>query len=246
MNLTEVADQVMEAVIRGEPADLHFTADSLELEWGLEDSWMTFSNWKRVTRNYLNPSWVEAFLTGDIDYLPSMDGHERDLNGPGAAHSWGACIIGWNIDEAGCLHMHSRTSIAGFMVPLDLAIGARLATLAGVDRLAFHLDYAQVHRFKSMPWFLARGGIDRAPASMLWRYNRLIEMDKKGVRYADMKYGQECRFRRRFHTEYYGPGYGRAFEGGSPNTRLHAGWTEAAPLPVHRAADLDFSHLGIE
>lgn len=225
---------------RGRVTDRIVTADNLKYTWDLKHSWMTINNWRRVTRAYLDPELLGQFERGEIQYLPAKDGHEV-VAGKGSRRAWGACLLGWAVTDDHTLHMHSRTTIAGFMLPLDLAIGAYLAHAVGAERMTLHIDLVQIHHFKSMPWFLQNEA--EMPPRMRRAWERLQDLDRRGVKYLDMTYAQECRFRRRLHTEHWGPDYGKRFEGGERGHILSVSGARAKPLPSHPFHTLTMEHL---
>ena len=242
MDVDELHDRAM---LQGVEENLILHADDLTYTWDVRDSWMTINNWRRVTRAYLDPRRLEAFICGDTDFLPSKDGHEAAVGTKAHRRRWGACIVGWSLDDRHTVHLHSRTSIGGFLLPLDLAITWHLARLVEAEGITLHLDLLQIHPFKSMPWYIENHRLQQAPHSVRRAYNRLKQMDVEGLKYLDMSFAQECRFRRRFHTEQYGPEYGRQFEGGARGHILSVSGKAAPRLPSHPVESLDLSHLGV-
>lgn len=194
-----------------------------------------------------------------------VNGTKRGENKLIERRRWGSCLlgVGYRAMPRPQLTLHSRTTYLGFIGQLDLALAAVLARevgeRVGLDpadiKFAWHLEVAQFHSFKSMAFFFQEdsdyrnlqkaGSIKNLRAKYptlalnVKQMNKIEELDAAGVLYGDMSFAQQVRIRRRYHTEFRGPNFGKQFEGG---TRL--GITKAAPLlPSITVNDLDLSAL---
>ncbi len=181
---------------------------------------------------------------------------------------WGSCMLGFGYRAMPRpqITLHSRTTYLGYVGQLDLAlvhvlareIGKRIGLEPKDISFVWHLEAAQFHCFKSLAWFYQtdrdRKRLEAVPhteelklrAPVLWRsqgqLQNYLDMDAKGLLYCDMSFSQQLRIRRRYHTEVFGPEYGKPWEGG---TRLKsAGMAKVAPvLPSTPAHKLTFDCL---
>ena len=151
----------------------------------------------------------------------------------------------------------------GFLSVLDMNVAhvaARMiAERSGLNTgdIAFlwHIESAQFHCFKSLPYFLMSDKRRRhvlndeydneATPPALRNARKMVasfdRMDDKLLAYGDMTYGQSRRARKRYHTEVFGEHYGTKFEHGkhtspSQNKRMKK-------LPSLRTDVLDFASL---
>lgn len=168
---------------------------------------------------------------------------------------WGSCMLGFGYRAAPVptLTLHSRTTYFGYVGEIDLALAHVLAREIGLRvglepkdiRFTWFVEATQMHRFKSMAWwFNPENAADlerlkkhkptkklqqRAPG-LYYAAKNLAEqqqLDEDGVLYLDMKFNQQVRVRRRYHTEVFGEDYGLQFEGGSESKAT--GMAKAAP-----------------
>ena len=244
-NLDTLVYEITRRVGRGmtDPSFLG-VAESSDYSWDLSDSWMTLSNWHRVTNAYVDKQQLYDFIHGETDYLPTKAGHATATGTKAARKQWGGCIVGWSHNvESSTLHMHWRTTIAGFTLPLDVAIAHLLARELRVVNVALSIPQVQVHSFKSLPWFLQNEAPKHWPANVRRAYRRLEQLDREGVKYLDMGYAQECRTRRRYHAEWCEEGFGKQFEGGSGRSIKTVSGMAAEHLPARPVSRLTFDHL---
>lgn len=215
---------------------------------------------------------VEAKLRGrkrGIAFLRTNDVKPRTTKTNSKVwRRWGSCMlgIGYTSLPRPTITLHSRTTYLGYIGQLDLAmvhvlareIGERVGLTPEEIRFVWHIEGAQFHSFKSMAWFFQnerdRARLEDTPhskklqqrAPVLWlSQKRLAEyqaMDDNGLLYCDMSFSQQLRIRRRWHTEVYGPTYGKPWEGG---TKLKSpGMAVVAPvLPSIPTAKLDLKKL---
>jgi hypothetical protein len=195
----------------------------------------------------------------------NLIGPKSNANGQQKWRTWGACMLSLSYRSTPTpqITLHSRTSYMGFLSVLDMNVAhvsARMiAERVGIDPgdIAFlwHIESAQFHSFKSLPYFLMSekrrahvidGAYDNeATPPALHNARKMIasfdRMDDKGLAYGDMTYGQSRRARKRYHTEVFGEEYGAKFEHGghsssSQNKRMKK-------LPSLRTDVLDFASL---
>jgi hypothetical protein len=245
--------------------------DSFTWEEDIKNYWMTRARWHLMIRQYLNPESLDVWL----------DSIERKLskgrrgiavmrtntigartNSSGAWRTWGACILSLSYRSLPRpqLTMHSRSCYFGFLSVLDLTlahVAARMiAERVGLHpadmRFLWHVESAQLHAFKSMPFLFA----DEQREEVLYNFendantppglrnarntlDKFLDLDKLDVPYDAMPYAQSKRARRRLHTEVYGYDYGERFVGeGSENQRFK-------PLPSLLTSDLTFDALHV-
>lgn len=178
---------------------------------------------------------------------------------------WGSCMLGFGYRAAPVptLTLHSRTTYLGYVGEVDLALAHVLAREIGERvglepkdiRFVWFIEAAQMHRFKSMAWWFNPENAedlerlrkykptkklkDRAPG-LYYAAKNLEEQEKldaDGVLYLDMKFNQQVRVRRRYHTEVFGPEYGLQFEGGDIS-KAKGMAAAAPPLPANHVSTL--------
>lgn len=180
---------------------------------------------------------------------------------------YGSCMLGlgYKAMPRPMITLHSRTTYLGYIGQLDLALACVIAREVGQrvgldpSQIAFtwHLEVAQFHGFKSLAffWQYSRDTLNlqksakindlrtRYPTLYLARQqlNAILKADDQGQLYGDMSFAQQCRVRRRYHTEVMGKGYGSQFDGG---TRRPGSMRDEAPvLPSIPLSRLDLSPL---
>lgn len=176
---------------------------------------------------------------------------------------WGSCIIGFGYRAIPHpqLTMHSRMSYLGFIGRLDLGVAHVLAreiaarTGIGVSdiKMVWHLEAGAFHGYRCLSWMYSSPELreqletykfksGNPTMDLAWRGRHLLtKLDEAGELYGDMKYASNLRRRRAFHTEVYGPEYGKQFEGGTHNTGLTS--RVAAPFPSVPLSSLDLTPL---
>lgn len=177
---------------------------------------------------------------------------------------WGSCIIGFGYRAIPTpqLTMHSRMSYLGFIGRLDLGVAhvlaREIAARTGIDvsdiKFVWHLEAGAFHGYRCLSWMYSDDALreqletynfksGNPTMDLAWRgRNLLTKLDDEGVLYGDMKYSSNLRRRRAFHTEVYGPEYGKPFEGGTYQ-KAPAMRQVAKPLPSVPLSSLDLSPL---
>lgn len=149
-------------------------ADSCAYDFALKDIWVTPNRWTSLTKQYLDPFTLEAFLD-QIEH--KLKGRKRgiafmrtnDVKPRGTKTNskvwrrWGSCMlgIGYTSLPKPQITLHSRTTYLGYIGQLDLAlvhvVAREIAARVGltVDDISFvwHIEGAQFHSFKSLAWF---------------------------------------------------------------------------------------------
>lgn len=250
------------------------TTSSFEFSQDVSKFWHTKARWNLLVRQYLNETsvntWVDAIDSklklgkrGVAVMRTNLIGPRSNANGQQTWRTWGACILSlsYRSTPKPQITMHSRTSYMGFLSVLDInvahvaarLISERLGITPADMSLVWHIESAQFHSFKSLPYFLmsekrrahVTGSDEYAPSSAVNNARKMIrsfeKMDTELLAYGDMTYGQSRRARKRYHTEVFGEHYGTAFEHGkhsspSQNKRMKK-------LPSLRTDDLDFASL---
>lgn len=249
---------------------------SFEFSQDVSRSWHTKTRWNLLVRQYLNETsvntWVDAIDSklqlgkrGVAVMRTNLIGPKSNANGQQKWRTWGACIlsVSYRSTPTPQITMHSRTSYMGFLSVLDMnvahvaarMIAERVRIDPGDIAFLWHIESAQFHAFKSLPYFLMsekrRSHViehdpelsDNFPAvrnarKMITSFDK---MDDEGLAYGDMTYAQSRRARKRYHTEVFGWEYGARFEHGkhrapSQNKRMKK-------LPSLRTDVLDFASL---
>ena len=210
----------------------------------LRKVWLTKSGWNALVRKYIDPETTKLWLDKISGMKVGRRGilHLRSKNiqagkrGEGArlppGRQWGSCMLGWTWQPGPYpqLTMHSRTSYVGYMGQLDIGVGAKLGAMAAeamdVDpaEVAFvwHLGVAQLHPFKTIPWFYQEGREkDRQVLEHPWdlarlrvkypsvfvvrkEMERIWREDREDKGYGEHHYAQRLRMRQRYHTEVLG------------------------------------------
>lgn len=247
---------------------------SFEFSQDVSKFWHTKARWNLLVRQYLNEvsvtTWLDAIEAklqlgnrGVAVMRTNLIGPRSNANGQQKWRTWGACILSLSYRSMPTpqITMHSRTSYMGFLSVLDMnvahvsarMIAERLSIDPGDIAFLWHIESAQFHSFKSLPYFLMsekrrpdvspNQGLSVFPAvrnaqKMIASFDR---MDDKLLAYGDMTYGQSRRARKRYHTEVFGEHHGVKFEHGkhpsaSQNKRMRK-------LPSLRTDVLDFASL---
>jgi hypothetical protein len=247
---------------------------SFEFSQDISKFWHTKARWNLLVRQYLNETsvntWVDAIDSklqlgkrGVAVMRTNLIGPRANANGQQKWRTWGACILSlsYRSKPTPQITMHSRTSYMGFLSVLDMNVAHVAARLiserVGITpadmKFVWHVECAQFHIFKSLPYFLMsdrrRGDVlsdhttAQSPAvnnarKMIASFDR---MDDQLIAYGDMTFGQSRRARKRYHTEVFGYEFGAKFEHGkhaspSQNKRMKK-------LPSVRTDELDFSSL---
>lgn len=227
-------------------------SDTCVYDYDLADSWVTKSRWTTLVNQYINQNALDTFLDSVEDRMSRPSSHGvaflrsqtvkmRNATGNGkVARRWGSCMIGWSFRRVPYpqLTMHSRSTYLGFIAPLDVGVGHKIAELVGervgldLEQIGFnwHLEQGAFHAFRSMPWWWSdpshtellkeilktsrvdpsRYPVGRHIDSTLRRYNR---DDRNGVLYGDMAFAQHRRFRMLWHLKTKSPEFYEQFLG---------------------------------
>ena len=214
-------------------------------------------NWLDMIGTRLKPGkrGVSFMRTNDV----ASQGSGRTIR-----RRWGSCIIGFGYRAIPTpqLTMHSRMSYLGFIGRLDLGVAhvlaREIATQTGIDvsdiKFVWHLEAGAFHGYRCLSWMYSSPELreqletyefksGNPTMDLAWRgRNLLLKLDNAGELYGDMKYSSNLRRRRAFHTEVYGPEYGKPFEGGE-HQRTEAMRSCAPPLKSVPLSTLDLSPL---
>lgn len=177
---------------------------------------------------------------------------------------WGSCMlgIGYRAQPQPQLTLHSRASYLGFIGRLDLAVvhvlAREIAQRTGIDvsdiKFVWHLEAGVFHGYRCLSWMYTSDELTEQldaytfksgnpTLDLAWRGRRLLtKLDDEGVLYGDMKYSSNLRRRRAFHTEVFGPEYGKQFEGGTYQKNENMRRT-ALPLASVPLSSLDLSPI---
>lgn len=154
--------------------DVMVEAKSCEYEYDLKDTWVTYSRWTSLVRQYLDPVAVAGFLDMVEDKLRGKKRGVAFLRTQAVAarrtasnnkewRRWGSCMLGFGYRAMPkpTLTLHSRTTYLGYVGQLDLAlahviareIGKRVGLEPKDIAFVWHIEAAQFHSFKSLAWF---------------------------------------------------------------------------------------------
>lgn len=183
-----------------------------------------------------------------------------------ASRRWGSCMLAVSFRRVPepQITLYSRTSYLGYLSPLDITVAHACAQLVSerlgiaVEEMSFvWMAEDMQYSFKSLAWLFNNEEwrdrmeqcdtsdlSERAKAPGLFLSTKWYEVFKKededGVLYGDMTWGACRRIRRRWHTEVFGPEYGKQFEGG----RVGGSQNKVYPiLPSVHSSTLDLSCL---
>jgi hypothetical protein len=189
--MTELHDVLCESLINAAPDELDMItsvdvqihdvmaeAKSMDWDFDMKSTWLTKSRWSMMTRQYLEPEEVDAW----IDRCTSKIGTKgrgiavlrtkvvKPRGGAATGHTnkesrrWGSCMlnISYKAKPYPQITLHSRTSYLGYIGALDLSVawmlGKYLADAMGVDVKTFafvwHNEAIQWHNFKSLAFML--------------------------------------------------------------------------------------------
>lgn len=145
------------------------------LDFDLKKIWLTKNRWSSITKGYLDPdrlrAWLETIEEKLYDSKKRGVLHMRSREITGYVNEstgrewrrWGSCMLGWSFQSRPRyqITLHSRTSYLGYIGQLDLAvtaklaeeIAARLVVPASAISVVWHLGAGQFHAFKSLAWF---------------------------------------------------------------------------------------------
>lgn len=242
--LTELEHDATRHMFLEDDLDDHLLiAESPSLDWSLAGSFLTMTKWNSVLRAYFDPASLTWFLAnGPGIWLNTLDDHTRG-SGRSGKHLWGACILGFTYQHQ-MVHIHSRVSFIGYLAPLDLALASIMAQhFSARDNapvgVVWHLEQGAVHGTKSLPWFFRTDNVDLLSLSTSSRalklcqgvYRSFVKADGEGTPYESGAFKPTKRFRRRWHTQYYGMSYGEQF--GEP----------ARPLEEHPLSSLSLDRV---
>jgi hypothetical protein len=156
--------------------DIMVRADSAVYPgFDLKKVWLTKNRWSSITKGYLDPDRLRAWLETIQDKLTDerkrgilhmrskeITGYVNETTGR-EWRRWGSCMLGWSFQARPGyqITLHSRTSYLGYIGQLDLAVTAKLAEKiaqvigVGVEEISvvWHLGAGQFHAFKSLAWF---------------------------------------------------------------------------------------------
>jgi len=159
-------------------------AESMEWEFDLKSMWLTPSRWTMMTRQYLDPEELRAW----IDVVTSKIGLigrgtavlrtriVKPRGGAATGHTnketrrWGSCMLAlsYKAKPVPQITLHSRTSYLGYIGALDLSvawmIGRYLARAMSVDvsifKFVWMIESIQWHNFKSLAYMLCNDDIE--------------------------------------------------------------------------------------
>lgn len=249
--------------------DVILEAGSLAYELDLKDMWVTHRRWTMLTRQYLNEEAMEVWLDQIEKHLKGkrkrgqafmrsqeVNPHKKEKRQP---RRWGACMIGWSFrnNPKPTLTMHSRTSFVGYTGRLDIAVAHHLGRLIAerldiaVEDISFvwMLDSAQLHQFRALSWWFhdpnllevphgGRPGLKNAQKY----YRSYNDLNEKGFRYGDHKFGSHLTPRKRMNTEVFGYEFAKQFEGG--NNLSPSAARASKPLPSVTLDELRLDRIG--
>lgn len=240
--------------------DVVVTAESLDWDYDLADSWVTRQRWTMLTKQYVNEKALDHWLDLIDSKMTSPRSHgvafmRSQLVKPrGSSRRWGSCMLGWSFRRSPkpTLTMHSRSTYLGFVAPLDVGVAIALADLIGerlglaLEDISFtwYIEQVTFHGFRSMPWWYldsAHEQLLKASQTEAARRSRHIitryqKLDAQEVTYAEQPYAQERRSRMRWHQ----------VTGIDPTPFLGDGVTALPKLRSIMLSDLELSPATVE
>ena len=186
-------------------------AASMDWEFDLKSMWLTKSRWTMMTRQYLDPEELQAW----IETVTSKIGLRgrgiavmrtktvKPRGGAATGHTnketrrWGSCMlaISYKARPAPQITLYSRTSYLGYIGALDLSVAwmvARyLAKAMNVDVSTFRFvwmnEAIQWHNFKSLAYMLNNGDADKRKS-----YRRLLTKGTTKLDPHEVGYIEQC------------------------------------------------------
>jgi hypothetical protein len=249
--------------------------DSFEWNNDLKTWWVSPARWNTLVRQYLNPATLDTYLDaierklylGKPGVAVMRTNHIGARSNKGASwRTWGACIlsVSYRSKPKPQITLHSRACYMAFLAVCDVSLAHVIGKLIGerigvaVEDMSFvwHLESAQFHPYKSMPYYLQDPtfkkqllnpniDVDTVPYPALRNAMKTVDMfygkDDDGVLYGDERFSQTQRARKRFHTEAHGYDYGLPFVGGEFLPPSHR--NRFKPLPSTPTSTLTFDAL---
>lgn len=186
-DMTELNQKLTERIVYARPEELDVInsmdhqlnqvmvqAESCDYDFDLKDIWVTQNRWTSLTKQYLDPFTLEAFLDQieaklkgrkrGIAFMRTNDVKPRTTKTNNKVwRRWGSCMlgIGFTAMPKPQITLHSRTTYLGYIGQLDLAlvhvvareIADRLGITVSDISFVWHIEGAQFHSFKSLAWF---------------------------------------------------------------------------------------------
>lgn len=189
--MTELYENLTESLINGTEENLDIIssvdvqihdiiaeADSMDWDFDMKSTWLTKSRWSMMTRQYLDPEELEAWI-GQCTSKIGLSNRGiavlrtkivKPRGGAATGHTnkqtrtWGSCMlnISYKALPVPQITLYSRTSYLGYIGALDLSVawmvGKYLAKELGVDVKEFKFVWVnqaiQWHNFKSLAHML--------------------------------------------------------------------------------------------
>lgn len=189
--MTELYDKLTDSLIHAKPDELDIEssvdvqihdiiaeADSMDWDFDMKSAWLTKSRWSMMTRQYLDPEELEAWIGRVTSKIGTKNRGIAVLRtkivkprgGAATGHtnketrSWGSCMlnISYKALPVPQITLYSRTSYLGYIGALDLSVawmvGKYLAKELGIDvkdiKFVWVNQAIQWHNFKSLAYML--------------------------------------------------------------------------------------------
>lgn len=195
---------------------------------------------------------------------------EKRKGGKSTTRRWGSCMLSLSFRRVPVpqITLHSRTSYLGYLSLLDLGVahvaGQEVSKRTGIPveemRFIWSLEMAQFHGFRCLAFPLGdpdqlrifkNFGKNKTDAELreypgfrlAWKqYQKIREMDKSRVQYAEQTFSSSRRVRKRFHTETKGLDYANRFAVGDNLRSDHRAYNK---LPYVPFSELTFRAIGL-
>lgn len=189
--LTKLHDSLCDRLVLASKSDLDYIstvdvqlhnviaeASSMEWEFDLKNMWLTPSRWSMMTKQYLDPNDLEAWIGQCTSKIGTRGRGIAVLRtktvsargGAATGHTnketrrWGSCMlaISYRAVPAPQITLHSRTSYLGYIGALDLTVAWMCARYLGQEmglkpesfKFVWMIDAIQWHNFKSLAYLL--------------------------------------------------------------------------------------------
>lgn len=199
--------------VHGTEVGLHNVSihcDTIDFEYDLKRIWVLPSRWRKMVRDYINPTDLDHTLGMIEDRFAGKGRAARGIalmrtnkiqgkgTGRNVRRRWGSCMISlsFRATPVPTVTLHSRTTYFGYLALMDMAVArtfaAECAELTGIPLADIHfvwtLELAQFHGFRSLAWMLADPGLkaelDEALPERLQLGNRMVAGNQVGFRKA--------------------------------------------------------------
>lgn len=149
---------------------------TVDFDYDLKRIWVLPGRWKKMVRDYINPSQLELVSGLITDRFAGKGRQARGIavmrtntiQGKGVGRNvrrrWGSCMLSlsFRATPTPTITLHSRTTYFGYLALMDMAVaktfGEHCSSLTGIPvsdmEFVWTLELAQFHGFRSLAWML--------------------------------------------------------------------------------------------